>query len=268
MRPGISICVLARDEGGKIASALASARACGWCDELLVVDTGSTDDTAAIAEQTADRVEHHAWVDFGTNRKRMVEAASHDWVFVLDADEQITPALSAEIEGLPDAAFELHPIMEMPRRNYLLGRFVRAWQPDQVSRLMDRRRVDWPARSVHDVRELREGSVGRLAGAITHNAGFDEWTDYFDGDRYGRRTEALGREMYEQGRRVGFWGMLFRPWAAFVKFYWLKGGFLDGTFGLMIAQKAALSVQLRYARLWHLQQRGGDGPGGHESSGS
>lgn len=247
--------MLARDESHKIGAALASARACPWCSELLVIDTGSTDNTAAIAAETADRVEHHAWVDFSTNRRRMVEAAAHDWVFILDADEQIPPQLREEIADLPDSAFERHPMMMMPRRNYLLGRYVRAWDPDCVSRVVDRRRIDWPDRSVHDICIPREGTTGELRNPLLHNAGFDEWTDYFDGGRYATRTEALAQEMQRGGRRVGFLGMVLRPWIAFIKFYCFKGAILDGTFGLMIAQKAALSVQLKYARLWHLQNK-------------
>ncbi|HEX7009596.1 MAG TPA: glycosyltransferase family 2 protein, partial [Phycisphaeraceae bacterium] len=140
----MTVCVLACNEAEKIEHALRSARACLWVKEIVVFDSGSSDATIEIARRHADRVEHHAWVDFSTNRQKIVAAASHDWVFILDADEEISPELSAEVGGLSGGtadAFERHPILTMPRRNYLLGRHVRAWDPDRIDRLFDRRRV-------------------------------------------------------------------------------------------------------------------------------
>ena len=255
MPPPVSVCILAKDEARKIGHALDSARACSWVTEIVVFDSGSTDATVEIARRYTDRVEFQPWVDFSTNRRKIVQAARNDWVFVLDADEEISPELSAEISGLPDDRFRAHPIMTMPRKNYLLGRHVRAWDPDRIDRLFDRRRVTWPARSVHDFREPTEGTPLALGRPILHNRHVDDWHDYFDGLRYAHRTEALAREMYEAGKRVGYLGLCLRPCAAFLKFYLLKGGWRDGAFGLLVAQKAALSVQLKYARLWHLQRQ-------------
>lgn len=256
----ISVCMLAVNEADRIAAALESARACPWCDELLVFDSGSTDDTVSVAERIADRVEHHDWVDFSTNRRKLVEAARNDWVMVLDADEAISPGLAAEIGRLDDGDLDRHPVFTMPRHNYLFGRHVRAWDPDRVDRLFDRTRVTWPSRSVHDYRKPTEGAIGHLSNPILHNRDWDCWLDYFDGDRYQKRTDALAQEMADAGRSVGFFGLALRPLAAFLKFYILRRGFLDGAFGLLIAQKAAFSAQLKYARLWHLRRKGGDGP--------
>ncbi|MBI1372655.1 MAG: glycosyltransferase [Phycisphaera sp.] len=257
MPPPITICIAARDEETKIRPALQSAKACSWCDELLVFDSGSTDRTVEIARAFTDRVEFHEWVSYSASKKNMTMAAKNDWVFILDADEQITPELAAEIAALPDDAFEAHPVFIMPRKNYVLGRHVRAWGPDHQNRLIDRTRVHWPERAVHDERLPTEGTVGRLRGALLHNAHVDEWSDYFEGERYAARTEVLAAEMYRQGKRTGPINLLLRPWITFIKFYFVKLGFLDGAFGVMIAQKAAFSVQLKYARLWHMQQRGG-----------
>jgi glycosyltransferase involved in cell wall biosynthesis len=253
--PPISVCILACNEAGKIEHALKSARACPWVSEIVVFDSGSTDGTPDIARRHADRVEHQPWIDFSTNRQKIVAAAVHDWVFILDADEEISPDLSAEIEALSADTFARHPILTMPRRNYLLGRHVRAWDPDRIDRLFDRRRVTWPQRSVHDYRIPTEGTPFALRQPILHNRHADHWGDYFEGERYARRTDALAHEMYAHGKRVGPLGLWLRPIAAFWKFYLLKRGFLDGSLGLLVAQKAAFSTQLKYARLWHLQQR-------------
>jgi len=259
MPPAITVCILACDEESKIGHALASARACDWVREILVFDSGSSDRTVAIAREQADRVEHHDWVDFTSNRRALVEAATHDWVFVLDADEEISPELAAEIAALKDAAFDAHPLFTMPRRNYLLGRHVKAWDPDRIDRLFHRARVDWPRRSVHDTRIPKDGSPHALKQPILHNRHANDFGDYFDGPRYAARAEALAREMYDAGRRVSYLGLCLRPCVAFIKMFLLKGGFTQGTFGLAIAQKAAFSVQLKYARLWHLQQTKGHG---------
>lgn len=256
MPPKVSVCILAVNEAEKIRHALLSARACPWVDEIVVFDSGSSDATVSVARELADRVEFHPWVDFSTNRRMIVEAAKNDWVFVLDADEEISPELSKTVGALPEHAFAAHAIVTMPRRNYLLGRHVRAWDPDRVDRLFDRRRVTWPARSVHDFRKPTEGTALQLHHPILHNRHSDHWGDYFDGPRYEKRTDALAREMYDAGRRVGLLGLWLRPWGAFIKFFVFKAGFLDGAFGLLVAQKAAFSVQLKYARLWHLQKTG------------
>ena len=256
MPPSISICVATDDKITTIRQALASARACPWCAELLVFDSGSTDGSYDLAVELADRVERHEWTNYADSKRRMTEAAAHDWVMILDADEQITPALREEIGRLTGEDFRGHPLMTMPRRNYLLGRHVLAWDPDTQSRLFDRRRVAWPDRAVHDYRLPTEGSVKALRGPLLHNADVDEFSDYFEGQRYQQRTEAQAREMFEQGRRVGLCGLWLRPWAAWFKHFVIKGGFLQGSFGLLVAQKAAFSVQLKYARLWHLQQEG------------
>jgi glycosyltransferase involved in cell wall biosynthesis len=258
MGEAISICVAAKDEQAKIGAALDSARACAWCDELVVFDSGSTDRTVQIARSRADRVVHHTWTTYADSKRRMTEAAANDWVFILDADEQISSELAAEIGELDDGAFKSCAMFTMPRQNHLLGRRVKAWDPDRQSRLIDRRRVVWPDRAVHDARQVRSGRVGRLRGAIRHNATTDDFSDYFDGPRFVARTEALAQEMHAAGRKTGFVELMLRPTLTFWKYYLLKGGFVQGTFGLVVAQKAALSVQLKYARLWHLQQQAGN----------
>ena len=254
MSQRISVCILARNEAGKIEHALESARACAWVDEIIVFDSGSTDGTVEIARRFTERVEHQPWVGFSTNRQRIVAAARNDWVFVLDADEEISPELCAEIAALGEDDFRGHPVFTMPRRNYLLGRHVRAWDPDRIDRLFHRGRVRWPKRAVHDYREPLDGTPGALRSALLHNRHANNWRDYFDGERYASRTDELAREMYEDGRRVGFVGLWLRPWWTFVKFFLFRGGFMDGAFGLLIAQKAAFSVQLKYARLWQMQR--------------
>lgn len=220
-----------------------------------MLDSGSTDGSRAIAEELADRVEDHQWTNYSASKKHMAERATHPWVFILDADEQITEELAAEIAALTEAEFQKHPIFSMPRRNFLMGRHVKAWDPDRQDRLIDRDRVTWPDKAVHDERRPTEGTVRQLRGHLLHNAGVDEFTDYFEGERYASRTDAIAKQMYRKGRRATWLTLMCRPPLDFLKYYLLKGGIFQGSFGILIAQKAAFSTQLKYARLWHLQQQ-------------
>jgi hypothetical protein len=134
---------------------------------------------------------------------------------------------------------------------------VRAYDPDRVDRLFDRRRVGWPQKSVHDRRIPTGRRAGALKSTLLHNRHSNDFKDFFDGPRYAARTEALARELYESGRRVGWLGLWLRPAMAWCKYYLLKAGFTQGAFGLIIAQKAWVSTHLKYARLWHLQRQAG-----------
>jgi hypothetical protein len=137
----------------------------------------------------------------------------------------------------------------------VLGRAVRAWWPDWQSRLIHRQRVTWPEESLHEARvPSSPDRVMRLSGHLEHKrVGPAEFSDYFSGKRLDARLMMVAREMHARGKRVGWLGMWLRPWLAFWKFFLFKRGFLDGSFGLLIAQKAYVSTQLKYAALWSLQ---------------
>ncbi|MFO7907094.1 MAG: glycosyltransferase family 2 protein [Planctomycetota bacterium] len=255
MTPPISLCIANWNKAGKIEATLRSIQDCAWCRELLVFDSGSTDGSDQTARDFGARVEYHDWIDYTTSKRNMVEAATHDWVFILDADEEISTPLREEVANLDETRFSSHPLMWVPRRNYLLGRHVRAWDPDYQPRLFDRTRVTWRQATLHDGRRASEGTETRLAGHLLHNRMSNDFHDYFDGPRFDNRIESTARELFQRGKRTHGVELALRPAFAFFKFYLLKRGFTQGSFGLLVAQKAALSVQLKYARLWHLQQQ-------------
>ncbi len=255
MPPKITIGLVTFNEESRVEHALQSARECPWCDEILVFDSGSTDGTVALAEKWADRVEYHPWVNFRENKKLLASAAKNDWVLMLDADEEISGELRDEIAELGDEKFQRHALFTMPRKNYILGRHARALDPDRVDRLFHRERVEWRDDPTHDARLPKQGNCGRLRGPILHNSRDFAWESYFDGQLAAVRIDTVGRDEWQEGKRCGFWELSLRPLAAFLKFYFLKGGYRDGTFGLLMAQRAAVSVQLKYGRLWDLQHR-------------
>ncbi len=239
-----------------------ACRSAKWADELVVVDSGSNDATGQIAQDLADRYVQEPWRGYTQQKKFGAQQCSHDWVFVLDGDEAFSPQLVEQLRGLTDADLDRRDVFMVRRRNYVMGRAVRAWWPDWQSRLIHRGRCIWPEEALHETRLPSHPSrQGRLNGWIEHKehsqAGFN---DYFSGRRLDERLIMVAQQMHDRGKRCKWTDLVFRPWLAFLKFYVVKRGFLEGVFGLLMAQKAAVSTQLKYAALWAVQQQSCVGP--------
>ncbi len=249
----VSVVICCANSEATLAAACESAR---WADELIVVDSGSTDATPQIAKRFTERYVVEPWRGYDKQKQFGVSLAAHDWVFVLDGDEEITEELAQEIRALPDSAFDAADVMTMPRLNYVMGRPVRAWLPDTQDRLIHRHRVTWPAEALHERREASDPSrVWPLRGQLLHKRVSDEgFSDYFSGRRMDERLLMVARAELARGKRARWTDLVFRPAFAFIKFYLLKGGIKDGVFGLLIAQKALVSAQLKYAALWAAQE--------------
>ncbi len=233
----------------------ASCRSVGWADELVVVDSGSTDETPQIARSYAHEFVVEPWRGYTEQKRLGTSLCRNEWVLVLDADEECSPELAGEISRLTHEELEEKDVFLIRRRNYQMGRYVRAWSPDWQSRLIHRGRCQWAEEALHDSRlPSHPARVAKLEGWIEHNrcsqAGF---ADYFNGRLADARLRLIASEMYTRGKRCRWMDLLVRPAFAFAKFYFLKLGFLDGQFGLLIAQKAAMAAQLKYAALWAMQ---------------
>lgn len=251
--PKLSVVICCANVADTLESACRSVQ---WADELIVVDSGSQDATPEIAKRYTDRYVVEPWRGYGGQKKFAAELCSHDWIFFLDGDEECSAELAAEWQALTDQRADELDLLLVPRRNFVMGRPVRAWWPDRLTRIFHRRRVSWDDQVLHDTRAPTDRSrVARLAGWIEHKresaAGFG---DYFSGQRMDERLMMVARQLHAKGKRAHWWDLVLRPWLAFWKFYLLKRGFLDGTFGLLIAQKAAMSTQLKYAALWAVQR--------------
>ncbi len=254
----ISVVICCANAEATLPAALAS---CGWADEVLVVDSGSEDRTAAIAEAGADRYLLEPWRGYSGQKEFAARQAAHDWVFVLDGDEEVSPKLAEQVRGLSEAELAGLDVVYVKRRNWVMGRPVGAWSPDWQSRLIHRDRVSWPEEALHEDRVPDDPSrTRRLSGHLEHKrVGDAGWSDYFSGRRMDERLLMVARQMHGRGKRAGWWDLAVRPWGAFLKFYLLRGAWRDGTFGLLIAQKAMVSVQLKYAALWAVQQEAAAG---------
>jgi glycosyltransferase involved in cell wall biosynthesis len=245
----LTVTVITRDESAHIAAALESV---AWADEIIVVDSHSTDDTVAIARKYATRVDERAWPGYSAQKNYAAEIASNDWILSLDADERVTSELADEIlrtlQNEPSARG-----YRIPRVTWYLGRWIRStdWYPDYQLRLYDRRAGKWNGRRVHESVEL-QGAPGVLRHELQHYAYRDISHHLATIDRY---TTLAAEQWLAEGRRTSGFEMLVHPRLAFLRNYLLRGGFRDGAAGLLVSRLNAYYVFLKFAKLWELQQR-------------
>ena len=242
----VTATVITFNEAANLQAALASL---SWTDEIVVVDSESTDDTVAIARRFTDRVIVRPWPGYVAQKNFAAEQGSHDWIFSIDADERVSPALADELRALVARGAEA-PGYRVPRVTFHLGRWIRStdWYPDHQLRLYDRRRARWTGRHVHESVNA-DGAVVDLHGELLHYAYRDLSHHLQTMDRY---TTLAARQMHEEGRRAGWIDLALHPPAAFLRNYLLRGGFRDGVPGLIVSAMNARYVGLKFAKLWEL----------------
>ena len=251
-----SLCVITRDAAAQLDDCLASVPFAG---EIVVVDSGSRDDTVEIARRRGARVVARAWPGFGAQKNFAVGAARHDWVLCLDADERLTPELGAAIRAAA-AAFDAPgapAAYAMARRNRFLGRWLAHGEgyPDWNLRLFDRRRARWTDDPVHE-HVLADGPVGRLEGDLLH-ASAESLDAYLA--KQNRYTTLQAEAMHARGERSGALRLVLAPLARFVRFYVVKRGFLDGVPGLVHIAIGCFNSFVKHAKLRALAERDGGG---------
>lgn len=252
----ISIVICCANSEATLDAACRSSR---WAEELIVVDSGSTDETPQIARRYADQYVVEPWRGYSEQKQFAVELARNAWVLILDGDEECSPQLAGQLQALTVEELSRYDLLTVPRKNYIFGRYVRAWWPDRQTRVIHRHRITWSDEALHDGRLPSDPSrVRHLDGWLEHKrVGPSGFGDYFCGKRMDERLMMVARQMHERGKRATWFDLALRPAFAFTKFYFVKRGFLDGTFGLLIAQKAYVSTQLKYAALWAVQRDAG-----------
>ena len=247
--PKVSVTIITLNEAEHIGAAIDSA---AWADELVVVDCGSTDGTPDIARAKGANVLVRDWSGYVDQKNYAAGRASHDWIFSLDADERIPPALAAEIQGLLSSEPPLRGY-RVPRLTFHLGRWIRTtdFYPDFQTRLYDRRAARWRGMYVHESVAV-DGATGRLRHDLEHYS-FRDLRDHLD--RVNHYTTLAARQMHEAGRRAGPLDLIVHPPAAFLRNFVLRRGMLDGTAGFIISFVNAYSVFLKFAKLWELQRK-------------
>jgi glycosyltransferase involved in cell wall biosynthesis len=243
----VSVTVITRNEASHLAAALESV---SWADEIVVVDSESTDETVAIARRFTERVVVRAWPGYVDQKNYAASLAEHDWILSLDADERVTPALADHIRAALQVPSS-RVAFRFPRVSWHLGRWIRTtdWYPDHQLRLYDRRHARWTGQYVHEGVSV-DGAVGDLAGELEHFP-YQSISDHLETiDRY---TSHAARQMHESGRRTGLLQCLAYPRLTFIRNYIVRGGFRDGIPGLIISAMNAFYVFLKLAKLWELQ---------------
>jgi glycosyltransferase involved in cell wall biosynthesis len=243
----ISAVIIARDEADRIEACLASV---AFLDERLVLDSGSRDDTVARARAAGARVLETDWPGYAAQRNRAAAAAANDWVFMLDADERVTPALADALRALQAGAEPREAGLAVRRDVFACGRWIRhgGWGGERRLRLYDRRRARWEG-AVHEwlVLDGAEGPV--LAGRLEHRP-FRSVTEHWQ--RLGRYAELAAQEMHARGKRAGWFDLAVRPRFRAFKMLVLRLGLLDGRAGFTLARLESAYVALKYARLREL----------------
>ena len=246
--PKLSVTVITKNEAADLGAALESV---AWADEIVVVDSESTDDTVTIARKFTSHVTTRPWPGYIDQQNHAASLATHDWILSLDADERVTPALAREIRARM-AAPPVHVAFRIPRVTWHLGRWIRStdWYPDRQVRLYDRRFARWTGKYVHES-VLAQGTMGALAGELQHFA-YRDIADHLETiDRY---TTYAARQMSEAGRRAGWLRLAGHPPLAFFRNYIARGGFRDGVPGLVVSSLNAYYVFLKFAKLWELER--------------
>jgi len=249
MREPVTAIVTSFNEECNISDCLASV---SWADEVLLVDSGSTDDTLKIAERFKPRILTHEYENAAAQKNWAIPQAKHDWILVVDADERVSPELKIELERLLLRGLEL-PGYYIKRENYFFGKKVNycGWQRDYVLRFFDRRRGEYEKKHVHADVKL-DGKPGRIKQVLTHYT-YRDWDEYFE--RFGRYTTWAAQDLHEAGKSAGLFNLFVRPVIRFWKQYLWHGGFLDGKTGLILCMLSAFSVFTKYAKLWQRRKQ-------------
>lgn len=247
--PKVSVTIIALNEAEHIGAAIDSA---AWADEILLVDSGSTDATLDIARGKGATILCRPWSGYVDQKNFAADRAGYDWIFSLDADERIPPSLAEEIRTVVTTEPALRGY-RVPRVTYHLGRWIRTtdFYPDYQTRLYDRRSARWRGKYVHESVAV-DGPVGRLRHELEHYS-FRDLRDQLD--RINHYTTLAARQMHETGRHATPFDLVVHPSAAFLRNYLLRRGVLDGAAGFTISAMNAFSVYLKFAKLWELQQK-------------
>jgi (heptosyl)LPS beta-1,4-glucosyltransferase len=250
----ISVCIITLNEEDHIRAACESV---SWADEILVVDSGSTDRTREIAAEYGARVLENSWPGFAAQKQFAAEQATHEWIFSLDADERVSEELRASITHLlPKSDSELADGYLISRRAFYMGRWIRGggWYPDRQLRLYKKSLGSWQGAHIHESVKMNPGArIGTLTGDLLHYTVRDAAEHH---RMIGERYAPLGaRKMLEQGRRTSPLKIATIGPATFIRNFILKGGFRDGLAGLSIANFAAHHAFLKHLELWELQNR-------------
>jgi glycosyltransferase involved in cell wall biosynthesis len=248
----LSVCIITLNEEANIARTLESVRAIA--DEIIVVDSGSTDSTVVLARQYGANVFVEPWKGFALQKNSALAKASCDWVLSLDADEEVSPELATSIHALKAGPVPAFAGYTMNRRNMYLKRWLKrsGYYPDPKLRLIKRGATEFELRAVHEDMKM-QGPLGHLNGDLIHHA-YPTLESFIE---HANRYSSLGAQMEAEKGPVGFSmiNIVVRPMVRFLYSYFFRLGFLDGREGLLVLMTHASYVSWKYAKAWEMSKR-------------
>lgn len=239
----VSVVIITKDEEQNIEDALKSV---SDAQEIIVVDAFSADKTVEICRKYTDKVYQLEWQGFARQKQTAVDYAKGQWVLVLDADERVTPELKSEIvqaiSNTDSSGFYI------PRENYFIGKWIKhgGWWPDHTLRLFRKDKGRFEIREVHE-KVVVDGKTSHLKNPLKHFT-YRSMSDFIA--RAENYSTLAARELKKKGRCAGVFSLTVKPLATFLKMYFLRLGFLDGTRGLILAVLYGYYTFLKYAKTW------------------
>ncbi|WP_036770050.1 glycosyltransferase family 2 protein [Photorhabdus australis] len=252
-RKRLSVVMITQNSADLIRDCLDSV---SWADEIIVLDSGSSDDTCQIAQAMGAKIFSNTnWPGFGRQRQLAQQYASGDYIFMIDTDERVTPELRASIKQVLNHA-DNNKVYSCARRNLFLGRFMKhsGWYPDRVLRLYARDRYQYNDNQVHESLETHGVPVVILKGDLLHLTCRDLMEFQRKQLNY---AKAWAKQRHEQGKQCSYFSIFSHTFGAFVKTWLLRAGFLDGKQGLILAIVNAQYTFNKYVALWEKRQQQG-----------
>lgn len=242
----LSVIIVTKNEAHNIVACLESV---AWADEVIVLDSGSIDDTVKLAVAAGVRVIETDWPGYGSQQNRGIDAATFEWVYSLDADERISSALAAEIRvAIRENKFN---VFDVPRRSFFVTRFMRhsGWWPDRTRRLFKKESARFTSHKIH-ANLATNDSVGHLKEPMIH---YSFLSYHAVVEKMNRYSSGSAQDLNERGRRGSLATAIGHGLWAFIRTYFLNAGFLDGQQGLILAIANAEGTYYKYLKLWELQ---------------
>lgn len=247
MRQPLSAVIITLNAAHQLEACLQSIR---FVDEIVVIDSGSNDNTVELAKRYNARVIHQDWLGFGKQKQFAVAQASHDWVLSIDSDERVSNKLQLSInQNLQQPTAQ---VFKMPRSNKFMGRFLKHGEgyPDWSPRLFNRKFANWSDDKVHE-KVLTSEAIAILSGDLLHESGEDIAIYLQKQNRY---TSLQAEQLFNSGKRIGIGKLLFSPFFRFIRFYVFRLGFLDGSPGLVHILIGCFNSFCKYAKLLELHR--------------
>lgn len=247
--PKISVTIITHNEEENIEDCLKSVR---WADEIIVVDSYSTDKTVEICKKYNAKVIAKKWLGYSNQKNLAIDNARNEWILSIDADERITKELLNDIKR----EFEKENFIDgyyIARRNFFLGRWIRhcGWYPDYNLRLFKRSKGRFIEREVHEKAEVK-GETKYLKRPLEHYT-YKTLSDFIS--RLDRYSTLSAIELHKKGRTAGWPHLTVRPVTTFLRMYFLKKGFLEGFYGILLSGLYSFYTFSKYAKLWEMEKK-------------